>query len=173
MAMRPQLRVAIDVADAPLRARLIALVAAAGYLPAADPGDADVVLSDSSDVVHDHVVSFAGGDAQGLLDAYASDAQIDAALRAVASGLTVRMTREPDGFSGLAETTPLLTPREIEILALIGEGLQNKVIARQLGISQHTVKFHVESLLRKLEARSRAEAVAKGIDLIRQSRVEI
>jgi len=59
--------------------------------------------------------------------------------------------------------SPLLTPRETEVLAAISEGLSNKEIARRLEISLHTVKFHIESLLRKLGARSRAEAVAKGL----------
>jgi DNA-binding NarL/FixJ family response regulator len=58
----------------------------------------------------------------------------------------------------------LLTPRELEVLAAIGTGLANKEIARQLGISLHTVKFHIESLFLKLGARSRAEAVAKGLE---------
>ena len=52
---------------------------------------------------------------------------------------------------------PLLTPRETEVLAAISEGFSNKEIARRLEISLHTVKFHIESLLRKLGARSRAE----------------
>ena len=49
------------------------------------------------------------------------------------------------------------------MLAAIGDGLGNKAIARKLDISLHTVKFHIESLFRKLGARSRAEAVAKGL----------
>jgi DNA-binding CsgD family transcriptional regulator len=57
----------------------------------------------------------------------------------------------------------LLTPREIDVLAAIGDGLGNKAIARKLDISLHTVKFHIESLFRKLGARSHAEAVAKGL----------
>jgi DNA-binding NarL/FixJ family response regulator len=57
----------------------------------------------------------------------------------------------------------LLTPREIDVLAAIGDGLGNKAIARKLDISLHTVKFHIEYLFRKLGARSRAEAVAKGL----------
>ena len=56
-----------------------------------------------------------------------------------------------------------MTPREVEVLAAIGNGLCNKAIARQLGISQHTVKFRVESLMRKLDAASRGEAVHKGL----------
>jgi DNA-binding NarL/FixJ family response regulator len=60
------------------------------------------------------------------------------------------------------ETRALLTPRELEVLGAIGEGLTNKAIARRLEISLHTVKFHVESLFRKLGARTRTEALAKA-----------
>ena len=68
------------------------------------------------------------------------------------------------GFAALAETEwrALLTPREIEVLGAIGEGLTNKAIARRLDISLHTVKFHIESLFRKLGARTRTEALAKA-----------
>ena len=68
------------------------------------------------------------------------------------------------GFEAAPETESraFLTPREIEVLAAIGEGLTNKAIARKLDISLHTVKFHVESLFRKLGARTRTEAVAKA-----------
>ena len=53
-----------------------------------------------------------------------------------------------------------LTPREREVLALMAEGASNKSIARQLGISVHTAKFHVGSLLEKLDATGRTDAVA-------------
>ena len=53
-----------------------------------------------------------------------------------------------------------LTPREIEVLALLAEGASNKTIARRLGISVHTVKFHVGSLFDKLDATGRTDAVA-------------
>jgi len=70
------------------------------------------------------------------------------------------------GFAPLAESDlgTLLTPREMEVLGAIGEGLTNKAIARRLGISLHTVKFHVESLFRKLGARTRTEALAKAAE---------
>jgi len=55
-----------------------------------------------------------------------------------------------------------LTPREIEVLGMLAEGLGNKTIARRLGISEHTVKFHVSSLFTKLNAKSRTEAVTLG-----------
>jgi DNA-binding CsgD family transcriptional regulator len=53
-----------------------------------------------------------------------------------------------------------LTPRETEVLALLAEGASNKTIARRLGISIHTVKFHVGSLIDKLDATGRTDAVA-------------
>ena len=54
----------------------------------------------------------------------------------------------------------LLTPRELEVLGLLAEGVSNKAIARRLGISVHTAKFHVGSLLDKLDAIGRTDAVA-------------
>ena len=53
-----------------------------------------------------------------------------------------------------------LTPRELDVLALLAEGASNKTIAKQLGISVHTAKFHVASLLEKLDATGRTDAVA-------------
>lgn len=53
-----------------------------------------------------------------------------------------------------------LTPREAEVLALLAEGASNKTIAQRLGISVHTAKFHVSSLLDKLDAVGRTDAVA-------------
>lgn len=58
--------------------------------------------------------------------------------------------------------TPL-SPREIEVLRMIADGESNKVIAWKLGISDHTVKFHVTSILNKLNAGSRTEAVTRGV----------
>jgi DNA-binding CsgD family transcriptional regulator len=58
-----------------------------------------------------------------------------------------------------------VTPREAEVLSLLADGLANKEIGARLSISAHTAKFHVESLLRKLDAANRAEAVREGIRL--------
>ena len=58
-----------------------------------------------------------------------------------------------------SENAEALTARESEVLLLVAEGLPNKAIARELGISEHTAKFHVGSLLGKLGAASRTEAV--------------
>jgi len=56
-----------------------------------------------------------------------------------------------------------LTPRELEVLALLAEGLSNKAIARRLGISVHTAKFHVGALMDKLDAVGRTDAVAHAV----------
>ena len=75
--------------------------------------------------------------------------------------------------AGERASAPLITPRELEILTSIAAGLNNKAIARRFEISQHTVKFHIESLFRKLDARTRAEAVAKGLDRRRIETIDI
>lgn len=99
----------------------------------------------------------------GVLPRDAGREWLDLTLRAVAAGLTVRAPslRRASGFAA-ARDSPL-TPRETEVLMLIGQGLSNKAIARRLGISVHTVKFHLESLFESLGATNRAEAVAKGL----------
>ncbi len=56
-----------------------------------------------------------------------------------------------------------LTPREIEVLELLGEGLPNKAVAGRLGISDQTVKFHVASILAKLGASNRTDAVRRAL----------
>jgi two-component system, NarL family, response regulator YdfI len=97
---------------------------------------------------------------------------IVAAVEAVGVGLTVLL---PEGLDNLlrestashrAVSPPLvetLTPREIEVLGMMVEGWGNKEISTRLGISEHTVKFHVASIMGKLNASSRTEAVTSGI----------
>ncbi len=68
-----------------------------------------------------------------------------------------------DAVIDAAEDASPLTPRETEVLRLLADGLANKEIGARLGITSHTAKFHVESLLRKLGAVNRAEAVREGI----------
>ena len=63
---------------------------------------------------------------------------------------------------GSAAHIEALTDREIQVLQLIAEGLANRAIAHRLGISEHTVKFHVNSILDKLRVQSRTEAVVKA-----------
>jgi DNA-binding NarL/FixJ family response regulator len=58
-----------------------------------------------------------------------------------------------------------LTAREMDVLEMLAEGLSNKLIAHRLSISEHTAKFHVNSILAKLSAGTRTEAVTRGIRL--------
>jgi DNA-binding CsgD family transcriptional regulator len=167
LALSPMLRIAIVSADPARRARLAAIVMERGHAIVQDLGTADAVLADSEFEGNGHVpiVALGGADsgAAGVLASDADASQIDAALRAVANGLRVRPVEQ--GFDQLVEESldALLTPREIEVLSAVGEGLGNKAIARKLDISLHTVKFHLEAIFRKLGVRSRAEAVAKGL----------
>ena len=75
------------------------------------------------------------------------------------NGFALWPTRSP----GLEELREALTPRESEVLQMLASGLGNKEIAAKLAISEHTVKFHVASILGKLGASSRTEAVSLGI----------
>jgi DNA-binding NarL/FixJ family response regulator len=91
-------------------------------------------------------------------------AALAAAVRAAAAGLivldpTVAGATGVHTHSRTTEHAETLTAREREVLILVAEGLPNKAIARELGISEHTAKFHVGSLLGKLGAASRTEAV--------------
>ena len=161
------LRVAIVATDPERRRELADLVVEAGH-DVASGDNADVVLSDGAiPTVHKPFVTLGADDREqaAALPRDASSVEIDAALRAAAAGLTVRRTASSKGFGAADDHSPgsLLTPREVAILSAIAVGLGNKAIARELDISLHTVKFHVESLLRKLNARTRAEAVAKGL----------
>ena len=70
---------------------------------------------------------------------------------------------EADAVVEVMGAASRLTPREMEVLGLLADGMANKEIGARLGISAHTAKFHVESLLRKLDAANRAEAVREGI----------
>jgi len=113
------------------------------------------------------------GGARAVLPRHASPEAIRAAVRAAAAGLAslpAAVARalldgaSRDGARGpVDDGDQILTPRELEILTLLGEGLVNKQIAVQLGISEHTVKTHLAAIYEKLEASNRAEAVATGL----------
>jgi DNA-binding NarL/FixJ family response regulator len=162
------LRVAIVATNSSRRRELADLVVETGHDVAREAEAADVVLADGAiPATHKPVVTLGAdvGEQAAALPREASCIEIDAALRAAAVGLTVRRAESSKGFGAAEDRAPtsLLTPREVAILSAIAVGLSNKAIARDLDISLHTVKFHVESLLRKLNARTRAEAVAKGL----------
>ena len=96
----------------------------------------------------------------GVLTLDASDEQIDAALRAATAGLKVQQRLN---LVTTGEASGSLTARELQILRLIADGEGNKSIAYLLGISQHTVKFHISSIFEKLQVYNRTEAVKAGI----------
>jgi DNA-binding CsgD family transcriptional regulator len=104
------------------------------FIDVADPVLADRIASILSDIDRLELV--------GRHDE--ADARVTAAAK---------LAPEPDAVTAL-------TARELEVLALLAEGASNKLIARRLGISTHTAKYHVASLLEKLDAVTRTDAVA-------------
>jgi len=107
--------------------------------------------------------------ARGVLFRDREGAQLVAAVRAVAGGLAVL---EPDVVETVRRARPPapplvepLTPRELEVLRLLSEGLPNRAIADRLGISDRTAKFHVNAILAKLGAGSRTEALVRAARL--------
>jgi DNA-binding NarL/FixJ family response regulator len=98
----------------------------------------------------------------GVLTPGVSEVQIGIALQAAAADLVV-LSPESTTSPAASQAASGLTARETQVLRMIAEGLANKEIAYRLGISEHTVKFHVSALLGKLGAASRAEAVGSGI----------
>jgi DNA-binding CsgD family transcriptional regulator len=177
-----RLRVAVHAVDSPRRVALGRVVAEAGHIVVGIGDVADVVLADGDGPPGETrpVVTLGGADDDlaGVLPRVADASQIDAAIRAVAAGLIVRLpgAREREaGFGAMRETEAhaLLTPRELDVLAALAEGMTNKAIARRLDISLHTVKFHVESLFRKLGARTRTEAVAKASERRRRETITL
>jgi len=111
-----------------------------------EPSPAIVVAIEIDDpALADRMASLLGGIAGLRLAAPGEPAAVTVVSRS-------RQSAEPKLFD--------LTPREFDVLMLLAEGASNKTIARQLGISVHTVKFHVGSLLDKLDATGRTDAVA-------------
>lgn len=118
--------------------------------------------------------------AVGLLPRNTSPERLAVAAAAVSQGmaaieleyrevLSTEAKAVPPSGSSLPDAEPLLveelTPRELEVLRLLAEGLPNKTIAQRLDISEHTVKFHVNALLGKLGVGSRTEAVVRATRL--------
>lgn len=106
----------------------------------------------------------------GVLLRECSVDQLSAALLAAASGLLVidpALAGAVLASSSAVPDTPAepLTPRERAVLQLLAEGLSNKVIAHRLNISEHTVKFHVNAIMTKLDAQSRTDAVVRAVRL--------
>jgi DNA-binding NarL/FixJ family response regulator len=108
----------------------------------------------------------------GVVSRDATGAELRAAVAAAAQGLVVlpaalvrglgrdELGLPPPGVGALEEA---LTPRELEVLDLLSQGLANKAIAARLGISENTVKFHVAAVIGKLGASGRTDAVTRGL----------
>jgi DNA-binding NarL/FixJ family response regulator len=169
-----------------------ALAVAPGRAPGGAPGAAEVVLADAMPAAamaapmaapmapadgRPVLVLAAGGaalaalraGAQAVLPPEASAEELAAALGALRAGLVTlpaaalaALLGRRDAPAPGAATPSALTPREQEVLGLLAAGASNKLIARRLGLSFHTVKAHVAAVLAKLGAGSRADAVARG-----------
>jgi DNA-binding NarL/FixJ family response regulator len=107
---------------------------------------------------------------RALLPRDAGAAEILAAVEAAANGMAVLDPRDLETLLAGAPVpapatgeAPALTARELEVLRMMAEGAANKTIAWKLNISEHTAKFHVASILTKLNASTRTEAVTMGI----------
>lgn len=125
--MPAPLRVFVDVAAAPLAARLTAEAVAAGWIVVPTAADADVVLGAGHRILRGTAVA-------------AWDDDGDAPREA-------------------------LTPREHDVLTLLAEGAGNRAIAERLGISDHTVKFHLSAIFGKLGVTTRTAAVRRALRL--------
>ncbi len=184
--------VRIAVANAVMAAGLAALLTSAGF-PVTQAAEEDVLIVDDSwlpdaGALADGPAVVALGSSEwaallpelttggwAALPADATPAELLAGVLGAAAGLAVL----PPGGVGLIESLEgvedpelsdiALTPRELDVLNLLALGLSNKRAARELGVSESTVKFHVASLYSKLGVQSRAGAVARGIGLGRVS----
>jgi len=183
------IRVLLNVSSPALRAGLRALLSADNTIKIIndsldEESEADVVITSASRVsFSNHDVSDISSAATlllsddplnvremrrfarvwGILPTESSAEELTAAIHALSQGLIV-------GTSPLlfeSENEPLshgpLTDRESEVLGLVAKGLANKQIAVALGISEHTVKFHVSSIYTKLNVTNRTEAVREGL----------
>ena len=145
-----------------------------GVSAALDPVRAEMVpvVLLGADFTPAEVAPLLRGAARGILSDDATAEEIVAALQAVTQGMLVM---EPRILHMLGSALPgaaiksadaagdePLTERELEVLSLVALGLPNKTIASRLRISEHTVKFHVGSILAKLDASSRTEAVTRA-----------
>jgi DNA-binding NarL/FixJ family response regulator len=183
------IRVAVDAESPVIRAGLEAMLRAEPAIEIVDDAvDADVVVLYVNDAeTFDHLLEDAGqtpavvlaervpgeriaralrSNIRAVLPRDAGEREIVAAVQAAAAGLIAVSPGDVDRLLAHGIDTAggePLTPRELEVLRMIADGESNKRIAWRLGISEHTVKFHVASILAKMNASTRAEAVAIGI----------
>jgi len=164
---------------APPAALLAALAAHGGEASSSGPAlpAAVLLVSDADDVGRWASAALRAG-VRAVLPRTAAASEIVLAVESAAAGLVVLhpdvaaalLAAAPDPAPALPNERsaaaggggPPLTPREVEVLGMLAEGLANKQIAPRLGITEHTVKYHVASIFAKLGASSRTEAVMVG-----------
>lgn len=130
------------------------------FEPDDSPSAAILLLSDEPINIRDRKGS---SRAWGILPTDASAEELSAAVHALSQGLVVgAYALLFESENGTLAPGPL-TERELEVLSLLSRGLANKQIAAALGISEHTVKFHVSSIYQKLNVTNRTEAVREGL----------
>lgn len=174
------LRVEVHAADPLVRHGLAALLAEAGAeihdTPEAGPADVALIAGREVDDPETPTLALVADDAEarqarrsralGILPRDAEPGALLAALLAVAESLRVDTLAFADPAPAPALDGPdALTPREMDVLALVAEGLPNKLVADRLGITERTARYHVAQILAKLDAQSRTEAVVTGARL--------
>jgi DNA-binding NarL/FixJ family response regulator len=163
--MTVSIRVAVALAEAELAERVALLLAETADIEQVDSDAADITISDDGRGMIEIVTDV--GTLAAVLSPHVDREIFTAALRLVAAGFIISIPAPDDPAD---QTESLLTPRESEVMALLASGASNKAIARELGISPNTAKFHVAAVLAKLGARNRSDAVAiamrRGLVLI-------
>jgi DNA-binding NarL/FixJ family response regulator len=152
-----------------LSGETISAVELEGAISQAGEGTAVLVISDQPQAAR--LLKQLEGRAWGILPLDASAEELLAAVQALNQGLIVGAVRllAPVFSETLVEAAQddllpaALTERESQVLQLLAQGLANKQIALKLGVSEHTVKFHISSIYGKLEATNRTEAVRLGV----------
>lgn len=183
------IRVLLDVSSPALRAGLSALLSSDQTIKVLndsmqDDSEADVIVTSAShasfsdhdlDSVSSAAILFLNGGPPnvremkrsarvwGILPADASAEELSAAVHALSQGLVVGTAQLLFETESEPQSRGPLTEREAEVLGLLSRGLANKQIAAALGISEHTVKFHVSSIYTKLNVTNRTEAVREGL----------
>jgi DNA-binding NarL/FixJ family response regulator len=174
--------VGIAISDPRLARRLISFLSGDTRISLDDRHDPDVIVADRVGVLPGPAIIIDDGaripdvldaDIRAVLPSTVDGELLRAAIKVVSAGFMISEADDLHGFSEgasrldhsftAAQGEIALTARETEVLGLLAHGASNKFIARELNISVHTAKFHVASLLVKLGARNRSDAVAIGI----------
>ena len=178
--------VTLRIADASLADCIAAMADEIDLVVIDSPDDADVMITDHlpvdaqipTIVLADHPDALAAlqAGASGALPRSCTASDLVLAIEAAARGFAIlprdaiaprQAESSPDAADerAYAQGASLLTARELEVLRLLAEGASNKLIARRLGISIHTAKFHVASIATKLDATGRTDAVMQAVRL--------